>query len=238
MEEKEVKTFKIEGIRLPDKDGNIAGNNYAGYKGTLTITIGQPKVSLGKFTIYFSTKIPDHIHDLLNNQTIERLIHGIGKSEPIKNSYDNMSKTIKSSSLEGLMNRFDSIVDDYLWLMDNKKKPKKKTIFILFKRHTKGFGSYNGADAGDKAISRWSYFIGYDNGQSLYDINYKYFNVLQDKELLEYKKVEWTQEREDFIIKLSNQLEQAMQNVSNYIDKLSDENMIDQIMLSDKKLLG
>lgn len=237
-DEKEIKTFKIDGIRVPDKDGKVSGNYMAGYKGSLTIKIGQPKISLGKHTLNFSTKIPDHVHELLNNQTIERQVHGVGRSEQLKNSYDNMPKTISSSSLEGLVNYYDRIIDDYLWVMDNKNKPKKKMIFILFKRSKNSFGTYNGANAGDKSISRWSYFVGYDNGQSIYDINFKHFNTLQDKELLEYKKVEWTEEREFFIRKLSEQLEQAMENVSKYIDQISNEKMIDELMSSDKKLLG
>jgi hypothetical protein len=239
MEEKEIKTFKIDNIRVPDKDGNLSGNHYAGYKGSLTIKIGQPKISsLGTYTLNFSTKIPDHVHELLNNQTIERQEHGIGRSEQIKNNYKDMPKTINAGSLEGLVNYYNKIINDYLWVINDKKQPKKKMIFILFKRTNNGFGSYNGADAGGKAISRWSYFIGYDNGQTLFDINQKHFNTLQDKELLEYKKVEWTEEREFFIRKLTEQLEQAMQNVSNYIDQISDEKIIDQLMLSDKKLLG
>lgn len=210
----------------------------AGYNGSLIIKIGQPKISLGRHTLNFSTKIPDHVHELLKNQTIERQTHGIGASQSIKNCYDNLGKTINASSLEGLVNYYDRIIDDYLWVMDNKNKPKKKMIFILFKRTKNKFPSYNGADAGDRAISRWSYFVGYDNGQTLFDINQKHFNTLQDKELLEYKKVEWTEEREFFIRKLTEQLEQAMENVSKYIDQLSDEKILDQLMMSDKKLLG
>lgn len=238
-DEKEIKTFKVDGIRVPDKDGKVSGNHMAGYNGSLTIKIGQPKVSsIGRHTLNFSTKIPDHVHELLHKQTIERQTHGIGASQSIKHNYDSLGKTINASSLEGLINYYDSIIDDYLWVMDNKNKPKKKMIFILFKRSKNRFSSYNGADAGDKAISRWSYFIGYDNGQTLFDINQKHFNTLQDKELLEYKKVEWTEEREFFIRRLTEQLEQAMENVSKYIDQLSDEKILDQLMLSDKKLLG
>ena len=238
-DEKEIKTFKVDGIRVPDKDGKVSGNHYAGYNGSLTIKIGQPKVSsLGTHTLNFSTKIPDHVHELLNNQTIERQEHGIGRSEQIKNNYKDMPKTISAGSLEGLVNYYNRIINDYLWVMNDKNKPKKKMIFILFKRTKNGFGSYNGANAGDKAISRWSYFVGYDNGETLFDINQKHFNTSQDKELLEYKKVEWTEEREFFIRKLTEQLEQAMQNVSNYIDQISDEKIIDKLMLSDKKLLG
>ena len=236
--EKEIKTFKIDGIRIPDKDGKVSGSSMAGYKGSLTINIGQPKMSLGKYTLNFSTKIPDHVHELINNQTIERQIHGVGASQSVSNRYHDFPKTISSSSLEGLVNRFNSIIDDYLFLIDDKNKPKKKMIFILFKRSQNSFGTYNGANAGDRSISRWSYFIGYDNGQTLFDINYKHFNTIQDKEILEYKKVEWTEEREFFISRLTQQLEQAMENVSNYIDKISDEKMIDELMLSDKKLLG
>lgn len=237
--EKEIKTFKIDGIRIPDKDGKVSGNHMAGYKGSLTITIGQPKKEVGHYKLFLSTKIPDHVHDLLNNQTIERNNpNNFGKSEIINTSYRDMPKTIKGTSLDTLVDRFNSIIDDYLFLVDDRNKPKKKMIFILFKRSQNSFGTYNGANAGDKSISRWSYFIGYDNGRTLYDINYKSFNTLQDKELLEYKKVEWTEEREFFIRKLTEQLEQAMKNVSNYIDKISDEKMIDELMLSDKKLLG
>jgi len=237
-DEKEIKTFKVDNIRVPDKEGKLSGNYYAGYNGSLTIKIGQPKITLGKHTLNFSTKIPDCVHELLHNQTVERQEHGIGASQSISNNYNNLGKTINAASLEGLINYYDRIIDDYLWVMDNKNKPKKKIIFILFKRSKKGFGSYNGADAGDKAISRFSYFIGYDNGKTLYDINQKHFNTLQDKELLEYKKVEWTEEREFFIRKLSEQLEQAMENVSKYIDQVSDEKIIDQLMMSNTKLLG
>jgi hypothetical protein len=235
--EKEVKTFKIDGIRLPDKEGNVSGNHIAGYKGTLTITISQPKKELDRYIVYFSTKIPDHIYDVLNKQTIERNRGGM-KSEMIKNTYNDMAKTIKRNSLEALVEYFNSIVDDYLWLMNNKKKPKKKTIFILFKKGLNNVSTYNGANAGSKITSRFSYFVGYDNGESLFDINFKSFNIHQDTDILEYKKIEWTKEREDFICKLNNQLEQAMQKVSDYIEQISNEKLIDILLLSDEKLLG
>lgn len=239
MEEKEIKTFKIDGIRVPDKDGNVSGNHIAGYKGSLTITIGQPKKESSRsYSLLFSTKIPDYIHSELNNQAIERFRGGIGTSNVTSNSYREMSKTIKRATLEGLLEYYNEIVDDYLWVMSNKNKPKKKVIFIIFKKGKTKVSTYNGANAGDKVFSRFSYFVGYDNGELLYDINFKTFNTYNDKELLEYKKVEWTEEREFFIRRLTEQLEQAMENVSKYIDQLSDEKILDQLMTSDKKLLG
>ena len=93
MEEKDnIGSMIIEGQMIPDKDGNIKGNQYAGYEGKIIVTLGKPKrVTSGLMGVEFKMVLPDHIHSKLKGLEI------------IKNSKQNrilLSKLLRMKKLQ------------------------------------------------------------------------------------------------------------------------------------------
>lgn len=200
MENHEIdKAFWVDKIRVPDKDGN----HMAGYTGRIKVALGKPKIDGGDWKMEFKTVLPDYMHEKLLDKSVLR-IRDRFKGEPELRSYNEFKKTVVSYSLESLLKRFNEIVDDFLFIVNDENMPKEKTIYVKWK-HVMGEtrSSGNSAKMGKKAEFRFNFFIGYFNGQSHYDIDHKAFNTTSyDKEVLDYMRIPWTQEREDFFEKV------------------------------------
>jgi len=222
------KGFWIEGIMLPDKEGKVDGNHYAGYKGKLKVSLGKPKRESGKHgkhLMLFKTILPSHIYDLLSGRKIERSRGGL-VSEVSTNYYNNLSKTITSNSLEGLVKRFDEIVQDFLFIIQDEQKPKEKLIFVNWKSNfnKNKISNQNSSKLGNKMSMEFHYFVGYYNGRSYYDMDHKGINVLStsyESDVINYKKIPWTLEREEFFNYIFSNFEKFKNNIESFFENIN-----------------
>lgn len=235
--EETTNSYWIEGIRLPDKDGNVKGNPFTKYEGRIKITLGKPvKQSSGRMGINFKTVLPDHIHSKLLGKEVSRSRGGLNSKVETK-TYVNLTKTLSADSMEKLLNRFDEIVDDYLFLINDEKKPKVKYILIKWEHAFDSTSSrWNSAKMGKMAEISYNFFVCYHNGTTFFDIDHKAFSLSESNSLNEYRRIIWTLEREEFF-------ERVYLNFTSMGDKLNDffnainENTIDS-QITNFKLLS
>lgn len=228
-----TKGFWIEGIHVPDENGNCPGNHFAGFKGRIKVSLGKPKRESGKHgkhMMMFKTVLPQYIFDKLHGTKIERSRGGL-TSEVSTNWYTSLKKTITSNSLEGLVERFDAIVQDYLFLLADEKAPKEKLIFVNWKsdfRRDKT-SNENGAKVGHQMKMEFHFFVGYYNGRSYFDIDHKGIRVGSgnyERDVPNYIKIPWTQEREDFFNQVFDNFDTFKVKLEAFFDTLNPE-MID-----------
>ncbi len=227
MENQEIdKPFWINGLKTPDEKGNYAGNVYAGFDGKIKVSLGKPKQSdkTSPWKMEFKTVLPDHIHAKIFDQKIERIRDNFSK-DPSKNDYTTLKKTITAYSLEKLVERYNEIIDDYLFLMEDEKAPRQKMIFVkwnsLFRKEHKSY--FNGAKMGQSMGMDFNYFVGYFNGKTYFDIDFKIFNTHYDKDLLNYKMIPWTAEREEFFDKIYSNFETMRDKLDSFFSSLNDK---------------
>ena len=223
-EEQDIsKGFWIFGIMLPDADGKIQGNSYSGYRGKIKVTLGKPKREYGtsgKHMMMFKTVLPTYIYEKLNGMNIERTREGIGRSETTTHRYVDMKKSITANSLEALTKRFDGIVQDFLFVIQDEQAPKEKLIFVNWKsdfRRDKE-SNQNGAKVGHAMSMSFHFFSGFYNGRSYFDIEHKPINAQSNSyecDVPNYTQIPWTQEREDFF-------NHIFANFETFKDKLDD----------------
>lgn len=230
------KGFWIEGIKLPDENGNVLGNHYAGYKGKIKVSLGKPKKDYNKYVMMFKTVLPDHIHSKLKGRTIERNRGGLSNKTEAR-SYENLQKTISAESLNVLIENFEYVVEDYLFVLQDEKMPREKTIFVRWKSNfnlaKKSY--YNGSLLGKDMSMEFHYFTGYFNGRTIYDAEFREISSTRDKQIYEYKRIQWTQEREEFFDSIYSNFEKFKEKLEEFFGTL-DEKTIDTHM-SNFKLL-
>lgn len=226
-------SFWIEGIHNPDAGGNCKGNHFAGFEGRIKVSLGKPKRESGKHgkhLMMFKTVLPQHIFDKLNGLKIERSRGGMN-AEVSSKWYTNMSKTVTSDSLEGLVKRYDDIVQDFLFILADEKAPKEKLIFVNwksnFRRNNKS--SQNSAAIGHSMSMEFHFFVGYFNGRSFFDIDHRGINTSSssyEAKVPDYIRIPWTQEREDFFNQVFENLELFKDKLEAFFDTLNPD-MID-----------
>ena len=239
MENQEIdKGFWIDGLRVPDKDGKVIGNSMAGYQGRIKVSLGKPKQEFkgSAWKMEFKTVLPEHIHEKLKGKTIERIRDNF-KSEPNKHDYDKFAKTVTALSLERLIERYDEIIDDYLWVVADEIAPREKMIYIKWNsKFGEGRSSWNGAKMGKIMSMQFNFFVGYHNGKTHFDIDFKMFNHNYDKDIEDYKRIPWTQDREDFFEKIYVNFESLRDKLDGFFASLNVDTI--ETHMSNFKLLN
>lgn len=223
MENQEIdKPFIVDGLRVPDKDGNTKG----GYNGQLKISLGKPKRehATGPWKMEFKFVLSDHMYAKLFGQVITRIRDNF-RSEPDTHNYQDIKKTVTAYSLEKLLERYNDMVDDYMWLVADESSPRKKTIFVKWSNVFASKKSHwNGAMMGVSASMTFNYFVGYTNGRRHFDLNYKPFNETYDVELYkEYIQIPWSEEREEFFYAVYLNFEQLKDKLESFFSSLTPE---------------
>ncbi len=225
------KPFWVDNVRVPDKDGRIKGHSLTKYEGRIKVSIGKPKIdSMRKWRMEFKTVLPDYVHAKLNGLAIERMRGGFD-IEPTTNKYFNMSKTLLAYSLEALVDRYESIVDDFMFVMNDERVPKEKTIFVKWDRSVRGDmkSSGNSAKMGKAVRMDFNFFVGYYNGRTIFDIDHKGFNSSYDPEVSKYNRIPWTQEREEFFDRIYDNFEKMCDNLDEFFEGLKPDTIDAQL---------
>lgn len=237
------KPFWVEKMRVPNEKGEVSGNYYAGYNGKIKVSLGKPVIDGNDVRMSFKTVLPDYIHAKLSGKVVIRIRENF-KKDPTTHRYDgkldSFSKTVTAQSLEGLVKRYYDVIDDFLWVMEDEKNTKIKMIFVKlnsFMQPSKTSDG-NGAKMGKNASISYNYFVGYYNGRSIFDIDYRQFNTTTyDKDILKYKMIPWTQERENFFESIYNNFDAMRVKFDEFFTNMDDKN-IDTFINSNQKLLA
>lgn len=235
-----MQDFFVEGVKVPNKDGNFKGNSFTGYEGKIKVSLSKIKIEFGIPVMLFKTSLPKHIFDKLEGTRIERNRGGI-INETSENSYVYLKKVITHKSLEGLVSKYNSIIDDYLFLLSEEKSQKTKYIFVNWKsnfnRDKKS--NQNGAIIGKSMSMEYHFFVGFFNGRSYFDIEHRLINTYSnsyEKNVPNYIKIGWTQEREDFFNNIFKNFEMFKNNLEGFFETLDAKNIDSHI--SNFKLLN
>jgi len=192
--------------------------------------------------IDFKTVLKDEVYNtLIDNGYIPGY-----ESKDVGAYGSGFSKTIKAPTLESLVTRIKIIYSHYEIVKKISETPKNKILCISFSSKSgEASSSWNGVKKGFITNIEFKYFVGYksvvnykdyhgeDKSQiTYYNDNCEIFNLNYDKIDREYKIIEWTQERENFIVKLAESFETLENNLSEFLKDISQEkfdNIINQM---------
>jgi hypothetical protein len=148
-----------------------------------------------------------------------------------------MAKTIKAHSLESLVNHYNEVIDDYLWAMADERAPREKMLYVNWDSRFGGEKSgWNGAKKGMSMNMSYNFFVGYFNGTTHFDIDFKAFHTTYDKDISSYARIPWTQSREDFFGKIYANFEALKGELDIFFDSLNEKTI--DAHVSNFKLLG
>ena len=98
-----TKGFWIEGVNVPDADGNCPGNHFAGFQGKIKVSLGKPKRESGKHgkhMMMFKTVLPQHAeHEDFFNQVCTNF-------EMFKDKLEDFFETMNPKTIDSHISKF------------------------------------------------------------------------------------------------------------------------------------
>lgn len=150
------------------------------------------------WSMSFSLKIPDFIHSYLLGKTVPRRGDTFTYGE-------NYVKTIRKETIRGVVEAWNTIVDDYCFLLSLEKKNPEKVIFYHFDSDCKDDyrSKWDGKVVGIQRSLTLKFFVGYvvsgnTSSELRYNINKQSISKTQESELYRYSFMAWSEERENF----------------------------------------
>lgn len=184
-----------------------------------------------KYKVSFSIKMPDEMFSFLN-----------GKEVPSRNDnkhcviLSDLKKTLSGYSLETIIDRYNYYLDSVIWLTNIETMNLNKFIFYSLETNS------TENDLGLKSISfKFKYFIGYKNDDSNIIFNLKKRPISKNFDGSDYYRmlmVRHTDEREDFFLRVYNNIEDANELLSKLKEWLFEDNIDNCIGNNAFKLLS
>jgi hypothetical protein len=234
-----TKGFWVDGIYVPDTEGKCSGNDYAGYNGRIKVSLGKPKKDVTKYVMLFKTVLPKHVYSKLHGTKVERSRGGINPKVHT-HDYTEINKSITSHSLDGLVNRYNEIMQDFIFILNDEVAPKRKLIMVKYKSDFRGdrTSSQNGSKIGKTMSLDFHFLVCYYNGNTFFDIDHRPINTTNgyDRDIASYSPISWTQEREDFFNTVYDNFGKFNDKLGEFFTSMNDKTIDNHI--SEFKLLG
>jgi len=189
-------------------------------------------------SINYSIEIPDYLYNFL-----------ISHPEINKRPTSKVIKTDVFSKLQGTLDHWNNLANELIQY-DRDCKNSKKYIFISFRSYQKDKrDDYQWGYAGKETSIDFQYFIGYQvsNSHNVF-VEKRYENgefveipKTQRKVCVHstsgFKRIEWSDEREEFLQKIESNFKQLSDNLNIYLKDL-DSDKLDNLIANNIKLLG
>jgi hypothetical protein len=190
------------------------------------------------YAMNMSLVLPDHIHAKMVGAVVGRpQSFGDRDGRTYKTDF---SKTISSSSLEGLTLQYRDILYDYKWLLNRESQKLTKVIFYDFAGHNHPFtkSTWDSKQMGADSKINYGFMFGYisENGKNRYNIDKKYIDR-KDGPQHEWKYVEHTPERAVFFEGIFSKFMELLEQLSGFKDRITPET-IDGIVANGLRLLN
>lgn len=188
----------------------------------------------------YSMKIPDHIHEAIVGQTIWTNKLGDGFGEKYHDYSKDFPKTLRSSELSTLTEKWLQIIMDYKWTIKVKTAKLDKVIFYRVEsNHGAKNSSWDSSKIGFEARLLFAFDIGYISkvdGKivATYNRDKKQINTTSVREYKAMNMVAWTEERENFF---ANTIYKNLVGIINKLNEFQDnstEKTIDALIKSNQ----
>jgi hypothetical protein len=158
-------------------------------------------ISVRKYALSYSLKIPDHIHSFLIGKTVPE-DHSWSSRGNMFEYKEDFSKTINNENLTYLCQRYYKILQDYDWLKKRDKLELKKVIFYSFETNLGvNRSSWDGKDIGKKTNITHVCCVGFVSEQAgkehRFDENRNLISLRND-DFYRLKHVDYSDERMNF----------------------------------------
>lgn len=197
---------------------------------------------------FFEVNIPKYLKDYLNNKFPE--YDEFEEKDYSETKKRKFTYIVRFPNLKDVIDFFGKMTSRALFLKEIEKADKhNKVIFIKSISSRKSSrDNYNFADMNKKLELSFQFFVAYEmiekdkflstgkfkyfglkrNGNSSMGNNeYKSTNLpfLMESTLNQFKKIKWTQEREDYLTQMENAIIEIQDRIHNFVDSISDENI-------------
>lgn len=211
---------------------------------TTTLPVYFSEINSKTKEIKYSVEIPDHVYDFM-------MLHPELNKRPVSKVYQDVVFSKVISYIENLNYQCRDLKN-----FDKQERLAKKYILVYFNSSkTSQRDTYQFGYAGENTIIKFQYFVGYtfkdaydkdwicvdkrhEAGKGFVEIPKTQRRVfLSSGGYSSFKKIEWTQEREDFLAKIEEGFDKLRNMLNGYLSDI-DANKLDMLLKNEVKLLG
>lgn len=201
---------------------------------------------------FFEVNIPKYLKDYLNNTFPE--YDEFEEDAYFKTKKRKFTYIVRYPSLKDVIDFFTKMTSRALFLKETEKADEHNKIILISSSSSCKISrdNYNFADMNKKLDLSFQFFVAYEMGnndtffakgrfkyfglkrcgnQSLGDKDYKAITLpfIPESTINRFKKIKWTQEREDYLTQMQNAIVEIQDKIHNFVDNISDDN-IDKLL--------
>jgi len=208
--------------------------------------------------LYFRVTIPAHVYRIILNSDVEYFKNRISDEGTFNESKVKFRNYIESERLSGVVSQMETLCADALMEDRLQKSDSKKVIFVKFSKSvSKVRGSYNHAPMGKRIKSSFQFFTGFafevdyfGRKKTVYETftkpvkeslmssdkkpRFRYFdNDIENK----FDIIEWTQERENFLISVEESMEKLSSKMEDFFGNMTPKKLDNLVVNYNKQKL-
>lgn len=238
-----ISEFEVE-FDLPNKDFNEK------IKQNLKVTLIRNKFSSYGYAqdeSFFEVKIPKHLKEILIDTYPE--YQEFKENQTFNTQERNFKNIVRDTDLNRIIKKFQEMTNKALFLKEVERADiKNKVIFITSSSSCKSDrDDWNFADMNLKLNLSFQFFIAYEmeeknnflskshwnyfglkrNGNSSINNKYKetHLPIISTSTTKRFKKIKWTQEREDYLTQMQNAIIEIQDKIHNFVENIDEDNI-------------